>query len=442
MGDVHRRGRDADRSVVIRAVVAFVAAGLVAMIAVTVGVVVLVRHDVRNDAVREARDVTVAAGRAAIAPVLTDGVLAGDPAALHALDETVRQRVLSESILRVKVWTPDGRVVYSDQASIIGQVFSLGDDELAALTSGRPAANISDLSDPENVTEQGFGELLQVYDGLHTTSGKPVLFEAYLTMTAVHASSSLGTIAPAVVGGFVLLFVIQVPLAWRLARRVRRARDDRAAMLERALRSRDAERRRIAADLHDGIVQQLAGSAYSLAAAADQAERAGATPAATAVRNAAAELRQGVRDLRTLIITITPPKLHEEGLSAALDDLASSARAAGLAVNQHVELSHQVSEDAENLVFRTAQEAIRNVLEHASASRLALTLATDPSSVRLAVRDDGRGFDPARAADRHLDDEPHLGLRLLDELARDAGGRLTVTSAPGAGTTIDLEVPR
>ncbi len=438
---VRQRSKRADTAVISRAVAGFLITGLIAMLGVVFGVVLLVRHDVREDAVREARDITVAAGRAAIAPVLTDAVLRGDPQALQVLDTNVRERVLSDTLVRVKVWTADGTIVYSDDAALIGKTFALGADDLAVLHNGHPVADISNLTQPENVSERSYGQLLQVYDGLRTTSGQPVLFEAYLTTNAIRNSSSLGTIAPVVIGGFLLLFTIQIPLAWRLARRVRRARDDRAIMLERALRSRDAERRRIAADLHDGIVQQLAGNAYSLAVAADQAEQAGAASAAAVVRTAANELRQGVRDLRTLIITITPPTLHEEGLLAAIDDLASSARSSGLAVDVSVDLPRDLDAETEHLLFRTAQESMRNVIEHARANTVIVRVCRQGSSIVLSVIDDGCGFDARSRPLASAGEDPHLGLRLLDELARDAAGTLRVDSAAGVGTTVELVVP-
>ena len=89
-----------------------------------------------------------------------------------------------------------------------------------------------------------------------------------------------------------------------------------------------------------------------------------------------------------------------------------------------------------------AQEALRNVVAHAGASAVDVRLGRRPGPdgdvLTLAVNDDGVGFDPATAVS---DDRPHLGLRLLDDLAGDVGGRIEVSSAPGAGTTVTMEVP-
>jgi signal transduction histidine kinase len=95
--------------------------------------------------------------------------------------------------------------------------------------------------------------------------------------------------------------------------------------------------------------------------------------------------------------------------------------------------------EVEQLVFRTAQEALRNAGAHAAAGHVDLDVHTTGSAIMLRVRDDGCGFDAAEAAARRS--EGHLGLSMLRDLSEAAGGRLTVDSAPGAGTTVQLEVP-
>ena len=86
------------------------------------------------------------------------------------------------------------------------------------------------------------------------------------------------------------------------------------------------------------------------------------------------------------------------------------------------------------LVYRAAREALRNVAQHAQASRVDVSV----SGGRLEVRDDGRGFDAAERARRR--EEGHVGLSLLEDLVRRAGGTLEVRSEPGAGTTVVMEV--
>ena len=104
-----------------------------------------------------------------------------------------------------------------------------------------------------------------------------------------------------------------------------------------------------------------------------------------------------------------------------------------------VEADLDLDADVEALVFRTAQEAVRNALAHAGAERIAVSVDRPDGRVRLVVADDGRGFDQRQA--EHRRGEGHIGLSLLGDLAVSAGGTLAVDSEPGSGTRVTLEVP-
>jgi len=92
--------------------------------------------------------------------------------------------------------------------------------------------------------------------------------------------------------------------------------------------------------------------------------------------------------------------------------------------------------EKEALIFRTVQESLRNVVKHANADHVTVRIAVDDGLATAEVADDGRGFTPNGSADRE-----HMGLGLLSDLAQEAGGRLNVSSAPGEGTKVRLEVP-
>jgi signal transduction histidine kinase len=187
------------------------------------------------------------------------------------------------------------------------------------------------------------------------------------------------------------------------------------------------------------VVQDLAGSSLSLAALARVVRERGDTELAGDLDARAADLRQRIRDLRTLVVAIAPRRLHDEGLAAALEDLASTVRARG--IETHVDVASPLPLDraGEALLFRGAQEAVRNTIDHTRATRVDIAVANGDGRVRLRVHDDGAGFDPAAPAP--ADGSAHLGLALLADLAVDAGGDLEVESAPGGGTTVLLEVP-
>ena len=95
--------------------------------------------------------------------------------------------------------------------------------------------------------------------------------------------------------------------------------------------------------------------------------------------------------------------------------------------------------EIEQLVFRTAQEALRNVGSHAAAEHVSVSVGQHNGSVRLLVADDGRGFDQQQLADRRA--EGHMGLAIIRDLAEAAGGSLSVSSQPGDGTRVELELP-
>ena len=117
-----------------------------------------------------------------------------------------------------------------------------------------------------------------------------------------------------------------------MARQLRKGQEEREQLLMRAIDASDAERRRIAGDLHDGVVQDLAGLSFSLAAASDRAAQRGAVESSEILDRAAASARRAVRQMRSLLVDIYPPNLHTVGLESALRDLLSPAAGAGRAV--------------------------------------------------------------------------------------------------------------
>jgi signal transduction histidine kinase len=237
--------------------------------------------------------------------------------------------------------------------------------------------------------------------------------------------------APVMIGALVLLALIQLPLAWWLARRVQRGQYERERLLRRAIDASEVERRRIARDLHDGVVQDLAAVSYSLAAAAEGAP----APYDSDLRTAAAETRHGIGQLRTLLVDIYPPELHRAGLPAALGDLLGAAGGRGLKTSLDVDPDLRLEPETEALFFRIAQEAVRNAVKHAGAESVSVRVAGTEAGARLVVEDDGRGFDPAAVGG-----EGHFGLRVLEDLAHDAGGELEIDSALGAGVRVTVEV--
>lgn len=216
------------------------------------------------------------------------------------------------------------------------------------------------------------------------------------------------------------------------------------------------ERNRIARELHDALTQTLFGARLAVrtatlalttptpgGGAAPRPDAAPADAVATVVEQlgrASALLEDAFGELRALILDLRPPDLAVDRLGGAVrKQLALVERTSDLAVDLHIDDDAEVAEpETERQLFRIVQEAVANVVRHATADSLAVSISVDRDNVlRLEVRDDGTGFDPDEQAIRSR----RLGLTSMFDRAQDLGGRLTIDSSPGAGTVVRAEVP-
>jgi signal transduction histidine kinase len=206
-----------------------------------------------------------------------------------------------------------------------------------------------------------------------------------------------------------------------------------------------SERNRLALELHDAVSQKLFGvtlAAESAATLLDRHDDVAAREQVQRLRGLAGEAQD---ELRALIQELRPPDLARDGLCGALRKQAATlGRLHGVAID--VEADDGVSAGADGTadaeLLRVAQEALANALRHArGARRVVVRLGRRQDrgggGVVLEVADDGPGFDPADPDLRGR----HLGLTSMETRAARIGGRLTIASAPGAGTTVRLEVP-
>ena len=234
------------------------------------------------------------------------------------------------------------------------------------------------------------------------------------------------------------------------ARRVHAYEEQRAAhqrereeLLQKAVDASESERRRIARDLHDGVVQNLAGMAFSLMATATQLkERAdlnGEADVLEVLERSAEETRLAMKDLRTLIIEIAPPTLRREGLHAALLEVLRTLKTAGTKTRLELPSNMRLRPDRASLIFRVAQEVLRNVAAHAEAKHVSVVLKEDGGKAVLRIADDGKGFSAEDVARRRA--EGHVGTNAIVELAEEVGGSLDIDSTPGKGTRVTLVVP-
>lgn len=195
----------------------------------------------------------------------------------------------------------------------------------------------------------------------------------------------------------------------------------------------ERQRRRIAEDLHDGASQSLATSVFSLKRLRS---RLSGEPHDELDRICGV-LDQSLGDIRSLTFEISPPVLYDYGLAAALEWLAEQvADKHGLVVEFSEEgEALDLDQDRQANVFRACQELLINAVKHAGARRVGMRLARRRRRVEVEVRDDGKGFDPA-AGQNH-----GFGLFSLRERLEAMGGKLTVESRPGQGSSVTLSLP-
>jgi two-component system NarL family sensor kinase len=423
-------------------VLRFMASSLAAIVVLAVATVYVERRLGEEAAIRSARESGALIGHGIVQPVLTEAALAGPGPAQTLLDGVVRARVLGPDIVRVKIWRADGTILYSDEHRLIGGTYTLDEDDTAVLASGETDAGISDLSKPENRFERGGGRLLEVYlPVMVAPTGRPVLFELYQRFDerSVSGLTLWRRSAFALLAAIAVVWLLQIPFAWKLARRLRTGHEERERLLQRAVDASNVERRRIASDLHDGVIPQLAGTAYALGAAGQRAAKAPLVETEGVLTQSAGTVRDAIQQLRSLIVDIHPPNLATVGLAGALEELATGVPGSGLDVDVDVEPNLAIGLDRERLLFRGAQEALRNVVAHSRATHATLVVAAHDGGALLVASDDGIGFTPEDIEERR--GEGHVGLGLLAELVADAGGSLEIDSRPGLGTTVRLWVP-
>ncbi|HWM00660.1 MAG TPA: histidine kinase, partial [Nocardioidaceae bacterium] len=332
-----------------RFVIAIVTVGLLAFLVVVVSGVAVIRQLAETQAIEQAKALTRFDARLVERRITDRMVDSFDSFAKAGLARIVGDAVGSDSaVKRVKIWKVDGDigevVYYSDFVKQIGDRQPLGEDELDVLENGGVVAEVSDLEGAENRLEQGLtGPITEVYTRIETPSQRPLLFETYQSSEAIASSGReiAATFTPVLILTLGTAAVVEVALAVALIRRFRRGQHEREALMEAAMEASFRERRRIAGDLHDGPVQEMAGLSLGLAAQAAAApdERTRET-----LNQAVGVVRSSVRTLRSAIVGVYPPNLEQMGLEAALSDLL--ARLPTHQVSGH--LSYDLDRDLEH----------------------------------------------------------------------------------------------
>ena len=217
-----------------------------------------------------------------------------------------------------------------------------------------------------------------------------------------------------------------------------RLTEDRARVRRLAaqvISAQDEERARVARELHDSTAQMLAAVMLQLGVAAKESTSPALDARIATLRELASE---ALEEVRSLSHTIHPRVLDDLGLAAALEWLARQSREQdALDVEVFADDGAAIPKLPASVLYRVAQEAMRNAVRHASARRVELWLKQAGGTATLEVVDDGRGFDVRRAEERR----PGMGLFSMRERVGLVNGTLTVVSAPGRGTRVVATVP-
>ena len=235
--------------------------------------------------------------------------------------------------------------------------------------------------------------------------------------------------------------ILVVALLWvrLLHRRLERQREAQLAFSRRVLERLEDERRRIAVNLHDSLGQTLMLiKNHAILAIQRPSEETGLRHRLDEISGVTS---QAIEEVRRITHGLRPYQLDRLGLTQAIR--ASVSRASE---NSSIVFACRVKDmdgvfdkDAEIHVFRIVQEAITNVVKHSAATEAAVVILKRSSVVSLSIRDNGRGFDPAQPSSK-----PHdlgYGLSGIAERVRILGAALVISSRPGEGTSLTVEVP-
>jgi signal transduction histidine kinase len=207
----------------------------------------------------------------------------------------------------------------------------------------------------------------------------------------------------------------------------------------RIVEAQEAERGRLAQEVHDGPAQALSNAIFQVEFI-DRIFDTDPRMARSELGFLRELLRRELGDVRSFIVQLRPPVLVELGLNGSIGDaVETQAALSGMSITTELDApTDGLSEAAQTVVLRIAQEALQNVRKHAGATNVLLTTALDDSTWTLEVRDDGRGFDTGAVAARG---RRNFGLQFMRERAELIGARFEVESRPEAGTVVRLAIP-
>lgn len=354
-----------------------------------------------------------------------------DTGVLDSFDQELRLRLLGGDTARVKVWAPDGTIIYSDAGELIGQRFELAAPAVAAL-KGESSHKVSDLSDPAHEIDREIGELIEFYLPITSDDGA-VIGALEVEQRSDALRSTLGHIRRnvwvSITFGLGLLTLFMASLVLAGARALNRRRRRAEDLLGDVVAAQETERRRIVGSLHGDVGQPLYRLLYGLEGSRGKVSE-------PEVIDELQRLEDLVREidgtLRAELRLLHRSEVEDIGLEPALQELAATTRTeTDLDIDVDFQLNGGLNPTQSAALFWAAEEGLINARKHAAASKVTLRLWQESIRAVLEVADDGSGV--ARSEG--------IGLATTRERLDAIGGGLEVMPRRGGGTILRAWVP-
>jgi signal transduction histidine kinase len=211
----------------------------------------------------------------------------------------------------------------------------------------------------------------------------------------------------------------------------------RRSTTRRLVEAQERERSVIAADIHDGVLQQLGATAIRLELAQSRVDQQDFAAARTIIADGAEEIRSCARELRGLLMELRPQVLDDNGINAALSELGRHV--VGVKVEVDSSLPEDLGSEFAITVFRIVQEALTNIEKHAQAKNAKVVVALEKGRVMIDIQDDGIGYEGSTTGPSA--EGSHLGLLGMRERAQMFGGSFSISGVSGEGTSLRAELP-
>jgi signal transduction histidine kinase len=359
-----------------------------------------------------------------------------------ALTRSIEAHARRSGVRAVLVWDSSGTVAWSTRTILRGQEFRL-DPEVLELFEDGPGFVAEGGEHPAAVRPAGLlGNEIEVFTPIVTGTGEDLVVQAYVDPAALAASRGeiaqlvlpVGLAALLLFEGLALLAVTAV------VRRIQEGRRTRIRMLSTSLHAVDQERRRLAHDLHDGIVQDLAATRYAIMGVARSLPERSDDDAPRRLNRIAELLDQELAKLRGLLGELVVPDVGSEPLATAMESLVERLVPPDLEWTVVVDPAlSSVDQGTAGIVHRVVQEGIRNAVRHAKARSVAAWVMATQSGpeprIQVLLEDDGVGI-PRDASPRR----GHYGLQLVGDLVRGLGGSMALEDLT-PGTRLRVEWP-